>query len=477
MPIPGTISEPAAGRGRGFARAPWLIEARALVVLAVPLVLTQLSQIAIQTTDVVMMGWLGPRELAAGALASHSFYAFFLLGLGVCSAVAPLAAQALGAKRRRDVRRYTRQGLYAAVIVSLPVMVLLAFFAPIARLLGQDPEIVALARPYMFMLLAGLPPALGYVVLRCFCAALNRPNPPLVAMAVCIPLNGVLNYGLMFGHFGLPRLELLGAGIATAIVEWLMFLGLLVYVVRTRSYRRYGILVRWWRQDWVRLKQVFHVGLPIGGAILMEALMFSAAVYFMGLIDDVAIAAHQIAIQCAAISFMVPLGVGQAAVIRVGLAAGARDRAGVRRAGLVAYIVGCGFMAAMAILFIAIPEVLAGAYLDLADPASAPVLSLAVTFLAIAALFQIFDGGQVLGQHVLRGLKDTRVPMVVAGLGYWLIGMPASALLAFGLGWNGPGVWFGLAVGLAFVSVVLLRRFLRQTSPERIGAWFARVDG
>lgn len=477
MPTLGTATGPAAGRERLAARALWLSEARALVVLAIPLVLTQLSQIALQTTDVVMMGWLGPRDLAAGALASHTFYAFFLLGLGICSAVAPLVAQALGAKRRREVRRYTRMGLYAALIVSIPLTALLAWFAPIARLLGQDPEIVALARPYMFLLLAGLPPALGYVVLRCFCAALGRPNPPLVAMAVCVPLNGVLNYGLMFGELGLPELGLVGAGVATAIVEWLMFLGLLVYVVRDRRFRRYGLLVRWWRRDWSRLRELFRVGLPIGGAILMESLMFSSAVYFMGVIGQDAIAAHQIAIQCAAITFMVPLGVGQAAVIRVGLAAGARDRVGVRRAGLVAFAVGCGFMATMALVFLAIPEVIAGAYLDLADPRSAPVLSLAVTFLAIAALFQIFDGAQVLGQHTLRGLKDTRTPMLVAGVGYWLIGMPSSALLAFAFGLEGLGVWLGLAAGLAFVSVALFFRFLRQTRRERIGYWFARVDG
>ncbi|MEZ5668888.1 MAG: MATE family efflux transporter [Alphaproteobacteria bacterium] len=458
------------------ARSPWLVELRATVWLAVPLVLTQLSQIAIQTTDVVMMGWLGKDELAAGALTGHTFYAFFLLGLGVCSAVAPLAAQALGANRRRDVRRYTRQGLYAALIVCLPVWLILAWFGPIARLLGQDPVIVALGQPYMVALLAALPPALGYVVLRCFCAALNRPTPALVAMAVSIPLNGLLNYGLMFGEFGLPDLGLVGAGVSTVITEWLMFGGLLLYVVRDRGFRRYGILVRWWKADMVRLRQVFAVGLPIGGSILMEALMFSAAVYFMGIIGDDAIAAHQIAIQCAAISFMVPLGVAQAAVIRVGHAAGRHDRAGLRRAGFVAYGVACGFMAAMAILFLAIPEILAGAYLDRADPANADVIALAVGFFAIAALFQVFDGAQVIGQHVLRGLKDTRVPMVVAGIGYWLVGMPASALLAFGLGLEGTGVWLGLAAGLSVVAAILLHRFNRETQPDRVGRWFARVD-
>ena len=476
MPPSGTAIEPAVGRGRTAARAPWLTELRALVLLAVPLVLTQLSQIAIQTTDVVMMGWLGPRELAAGALAGHTFFALFLLGLGVSSAVAPLAAQALGAKRRRDVRRYTRQGLYAAMIISVPVVALLLWFAPIARMLGQDPQIVDMARPYMNALLFALPPGLGYVVLRCFCSALNRPGPPLVAMAVCIPLNGLLNYALMFGHFGLPRMGLVGAGVATAVVEWLMFLGLLVFVVRDRGFRRYGILVNWWRADWVRLRQVFAVGLPIGGSILMESMMFSAAIYFMGVISDIAIAAHQIAIQCAAISFMVPLGVGQAAVIRVGLAAGARDRAAVRRAGLVAFIVGCGFMAAMSLVLVSVPELLVSAYLDLSDPATAPVVSLAVTFLGIAALFQIFDGAQVLGQHTLRGIKDTRVPMVIAGFGYWLIGMPACALLAFAVGLGGLGVWLGLALGLAFVSVILFWRFMRETRPDRIGRWFALVD-
>lgn len=476
MPTRQSAIKPVLGRaGVSPARSLWAIEFKATILLAIPMVLTQLSQIAIQTTDVVMMGWLGPRELAGGALAGHTFFAFFLLGLGVCSAVAPLAAQARGANRRRDVRRYTRQGLYAAVIVSVPVIAILAWFEPIALLLGQDPAIVALAGSYMNALLFALPPALGYVVLRCFCAALNRPLPAMMAMALCIPLNGVLNYGLMFGEFGLPEMGLVGAGVSTVIVEWIMFLGLLVYVVHDRSFRRYGLLVRWWRRDWVRLKQIFVVGLPIGGSILMEALMFSAAVFFMGLISETAIAAHQIAIQCAAITFMVPLGVGQAAVIRVGLSAGRRDREGVRRAGFVALAVGTGFMAAMGGVFLAFPEPIVSAYLDTTDPANAPVISLAVTFLGIAALFQIFDGGQVLGQHVLRGLKDTRVPMIVAGIGYWLIGMPACALLAFAFDLGGIGVWFGLLIGLLFAAVILIWRFLRETRPDRIGYWFGRV--
>lgn len=471
-----TIAKPAIGRGKTPARSPWRTELRATVLLAVPMVLTQLSQIAIQTTDVVMMGWLGAHELAAGALASHTFYAFFLLGLGVCTAVAPLAAQALGANRRRDVRRYTRQGLYAAAIVCVPIWLLLAWFAPIARLLGQDPAVVASAAPYMTALLVALPGALGYVVLRCFCAAINRPGPALVAMVIGIPVNGLLNYALMFGGFGLPKMGLVGAGVSTAIVETAMFVGLLAYVTQARGFRRYGILVRFWRQDVVRLKQVFVVGLPIGGAILLEALMFSAAVYFMGVISDASIAAHQIAIQAAAISFMVPLGVGQAATIRVGYAAGRRDRDQVRRAAFVAYGVGCGFMAVMALVFLAIPETLASGFLDRSDPANAPVIALAVTFLGIAALFQIFDGGQVLGQHILRGLKDTKVPMLVAGIGYWGVGMPAGALFAFGLGLEGSGVWYGLALGLALVAAILLWRFLRQTRAEHIGFWFARVD-
>ena len=254
----------------------------------------------------------------------------------------------------------------------------------------------------------------------------------MVVTFLGIGFNALAAYGLIFGTFGLPALGLQGAGIATALTNLLMFLGLLAYVLHDRQFRRYQILGRFWRPDWARLREIFRLGLPIGVTLIMEVGLFASAGFMMGWIGTAELAAHQIALQCAAVTFMVPLGLGQAATVRVGLAAGAGDPAGVRRAGSAALVIGGLFMAAMAILMWTWPAAIIGLFIDAGNPANATVLQTAVTFLGIAALFQIFDGGQVIGAGALRGLKDTRWPMVFAAIAYWLVGMTMAYGLGFG---------------------------------------------
>ncbi len=466
----------AAGQPAPRLRAGWVGEVRPLLTLAAPMILLQLAQMAIGATDVLMMGWLGQDALAAGALGAHAHHALYLFGLGVCVSVSALASQALGAHRRREVRRIVRHGLYVAAIITAPLALILAFFGPIARLLGQPDDMVATAAPYVWIMAAGLLPSLGFVVLRSFCGALDRPTVPMTVMILAIGANALLNYVLMFGHFGLPRLELIGAGIASVVVEWAMFLGLLVFVVRDRRFRRYTILVRFWRVEWHRIRQILQVGLPIGAAILMEAAMFTAAIFLMGVIGKASVAAHQIAILCGAITFNIPLGLAQATTIRVGHAAGRRNRPRIRSIGIAGHVLSGAFMTAMAVMFIAIPETLAGLFLDASVEENRPVIDLAVTFLFVAALFQVVDGAQVISQNCLRGLKDTRTPMLIAIAGYWGIGFPVCALLGLATDLDGIGVWIGLALGLAVAAVALTVRFVRETSPERIGHWFALVD-
>jgi MATE family multidrug resistance protein len=445
--------------GAPTAAALWRREILATLHLAGPLVLTQLAMIGINTTDIVMMGWLGPDELAAGALGMNIYIPFFLFGLGIATVVAPMTAQALGARDFRGVRRTVRQGFWLTLLFGALFTAAIWHGRLLLLATGQDPQIALLADDYLKTVAWGLVPALWMVVLRCFVTSHSRPRSVLIITLLAVAANALGNYGIMFGNFGLPRWELMGAGITSSVVSALMFLTMLGYVLRDRQFRRYHILVRFWRADWPRFFELFRVGVPIGLTIVAEAGLFSAAAFLMGLISTEALAAHAIALQCGAVAFMVPLGLGQAAVVRVGLAAGAQDSEAVRRAGWSALLTGSLFMACAALVFWFAGHWLVGLFLDTSVPENAPVIELAVAFLVIAAVFQLVDGGQVIGAHVLRGLKDTTVPMWLAIGGYWAIGFVASVVFAFPLGFGGRGVWFGLAFGLAFVAVAMIWRF------------------
>ena len=446
----------------GHGAGAWRREARALATLAIPIVLTNVGQVAIQTTDVVMIGWLGPEALAASVLGVNLTFVLLLFAIGVVIATAPMMAQDLGRKRHavREPRRTVRQGLWVALALGLPSWLILWHIAPILHLLRQDPALIAAAEPYVHAAMWGFVPALWFVVLRNFIAALERPRAGMVVTFLAVGFNALADYGLIFGAFGLPALGLQGAGIATALTNALMFVGLLGYVQIDRRFRRYQILGRFWRPDWVRFREIFRLGLPIGVTLIMEVGLFASAGYMMGWVGSAELAAHQIALQCASVTFMVPLGLSQAATVRVGLAAGAGDLAGVRRAGIAALAMGGIFMACMALLMWTLPAAIAGLFIDAGDPANAGVLRIAVTFLGIAALFQIFDGGQVIGAGALRGLKDTRWPMLFAAIAYWLIGMTMALGLGFGLGLGGVGIWLGLLVALAVAAGLMIGRFL-----------------
>ncbi|MBM3521812.1 MAG: MATE family efflux transporter, partial [Alphaproteobacteria bacterium] len=279
-------------------------------------------------------------------------------------------------------------------------------------------------------------------------------------------VNAVGNYMLIFGHWGAPPLGVVGSGLASAIANWFSFCALLAFILADRRLRRFSILGRFWRADWPRLREIFRLGLPIAGALLMEVSVFAAAVYALGAIDTAQLAAHQIAIQCAALTFMIPFGLAQAATVRVGLAAGAGDRDGIGRAGWAAFMLGLVFMAVTAVFMAVLRWPIVGLFLDLSVPANLVVAHHAVLFLVIAALFQVFDGSQTIAMGALRGLKDTRVPMLFAGFGYWVVGFGIAWLAAFELGLGGLGIWIGLAIGLSSVAVLATWRFAAR---DRIG--------
>ena len=438
----------------------WLDETRELLKLAAPLVLTQLSQMAIMTTDVVMLGRLGKTALASAALGNTIFFFTWLVGAGPTAAVAPTIAHILGARPgdRAGVRNAVRMGFWAMLIISVPLVSLLLFTRPILLMFGQSPELAAGAGRFTAALCWGLPFSLGYQVLRNFSTALSRPRASLYVMATCIFFNAAGDYGLIFGHFGLPRLELVGSGISSACSYAFAFFAMAVVVSRMRALSKFRVFHRFHRPHWKLLGELYRLGMPIGLTMMFEAMLFNAATLIMGTFGTGSVAAHQIALNISSLTFMVPLGVGMAATVRVGLAAGAGDGEALRRAGYTALLMGAGFMCIAALGFWIFPSDIAGLYL-VHTAANADVIALAVVLLRVAGAFEIFDGLQVVGALSLRGLKDAQMPMWIAGLSYWLVGFPCCLWLAFAWHLKGLGIWIGLAIGLFAAAVLMVGRF------------------
>jgi multidrug resistance protein, MATE family len=467
-----TTAAPGAAANSVSAASGWLAELRVMFTLAWPLVIAQLAQNALTTTDVVMMGWLGPKDLAAGTLATTFLMPFLVGGMGVVGAVAPLVAQARGARDIKAVRRIVRQGFWVALILAAFIVPLVLQIRPAFALLGQDPAATVLAEQYVQIAGWMVFPGLLMVVLRSLLSAFAATRIILLITIGGVLLNAIGNYLLMFGHFGLPRLELRGAAISTVASNTVMFALMLAYVLRHKRFKRFYILMRLWKPDWRHFREILRIGAPIGLTLLAEVGLFTAAALLMGRLGTDEVAAHAIALQCASMAFMVPLGLGIAATVRVGMAYGRSDREGIRKAGWTAFVMGTGFMALSCILFLTFAPWIVGLFLNVDDPANANALALAATFLVVAGIFQLVDGAQVVAAHALRGLSDTTVPMVFAITGYWAVGLPIAYVLGFILQWRGVGIWLGLAAGLACVAVVLVVRFALR---ERLGLLDNRI--
>lgn len=449
----------------------WRDELRETFQLALPLVLANLAQTSIYSTDVVMIGRLGARELAASALSVNLYSVLLFTGTGLITAAAPLIAAELGARKHsvREVRRTVRMAIWAAVLFCIPAWLILWHTQGVLLALGQEPQLARHSGEFMRALQWALLPALVIVALRNFVAALGNAGMALAVTVVGVFVNLAGNWLLIFGHWGFPRLGLVGAGIASTITSCLMALVLAGIILVHPKLRRTHVFGRLLKPDWERLATIVRIGTPIAFTLAFEVTVFAAAVYLMGLINQTSVAAHAIALQIAAITFMVPLGISQATTIRVGLAYGARNRQWVSHAGSASLALAMGFMGLAALLIWAIPRDLASLFIDSANPANAPVLDLAVKFLFLAAIFQLADGAQVVGAAMLRGLQDTRVPMVYAAIGYWAVGLGGGALLAFPGGWQGVGVWTGLAGGLAAVAVLMMWRWTRRNRLGLVG--------
>jgi MATE family multidrug resistance protein len=448
-------------------RGAWLDELRAMLTLAWPLILANLTQQVIQATDVLLMGRLGATQLAAATLALNLTFTINIFLLGLITASAPMMATALGQRSNsvRDVRRTFRAGLWIIVLAMPPYWLLLWHVGGIMRAFGQSAELALQGQTFLRAYMWCTAPWLLFQLLRNFMSALERPRVVLWLSLSGILLNFMLSWSFIFGHFGLPALGLAGGGMGSTLT-WLIICGALICVATfNRQFRRFYLFGRWWRFDGQRIAAMIKLGWPIGATMALEMGVFALAAYFMGWLGAAAVAAHAIALQIAALTFMVPLGLGQAATVRVGLALGRRDPDAMTRAGWTAWVLGVGFMGTMAIGMWVFPRPLVTLFL--ADiPANAAVIALAISFLRVAAAFQLVDGAQVIGAGMLRGLHDTRWPLLFALFGYWVVGLGIGSWLAFAQDWNGVGIWIGLASGLAAVAVMML---IRWVSRERLG--------
>ena len=433
---------------------PTRADVAALLRLAAPLVLIHVGTMLMGVVDTIMVGQVSPAALAAVALGNLYFFSLSIFGMGVLFALDPIVAQALGARDELAVRRGLQRGLVLAVVLTVPISVAMLTVRPVLEFVGQPAEVIPAAAGYVYRVVPSVIAFLLFVVLRQTLQAHRCTAPIVVTIVVSNLLNAGLNYLWVFGHWGFPAFGVLGSAWATTVSRWVM--ALLLLALGWRQLRPYLRALAPNLFDLRPLGRMLKLGAPIGAQMTLEAGVFSAVALLMGWLGVVQVAAHQVAINLASLTFMVPLGVSSAATVIVGHAVGRGDAGGVHRSTFTALGVGAGFMLLMAALLIGAPEALAGVYTR-----DAGVLAVAALLLPIAGVFQVFDGLQVVAIGLLRGLGDTRVPMIANIVGFWVIGMPVSLWLAFVLDLGAAGLWWGLVVGLMIVATFLVAR-LRQ---------------
>jgi multidrug resistance protein, MATE family len=441
---------------------PWLAaEIAKTLRLSWPLVIANAAQSLMTTTDLMMLGRLSPKALAAGALGFNLFLPFLLFGLGLTGAVSSIAASLYGANRDdiSGVRGAAHQSFLSALALAVPAWAVLWNAERIFTAFGEEPELAALAASYLHGLQWALAPAFLFFAARSIFASVNRTGPTLLAGVLAVGVNAAGNYLLVFGKFGAPMLGVFGSGIATLISQSFMLAILVAYAFIDPHLARYRLFSSVWWLDWPKLKALWRLGVPIAATITFEITIFAGAVFLMGVIGAAALEAHALVFQIASMAFMVPLGVSQAATVRVGHAYGARNALGVSRAGWTALAICLAFMVFTASTMLLFPKVLMSLFIDISAPKNAEILERAQSFLIVAALFQIFDGSQVVAAGMLRGVQDARLPMLIALFGYWGIGLPVGAALAFLTPLAGVGLWIGLACGLACVAILLILRW------------------
>ena len=443
-----------------------------MYALALPVVAVQLGMMLMGVVDTLMVGHVSPQALAATALGNLYFFAVSIFGMGLLMALDPLVAQAVGARDEDAIARAVQRGIVLSIALTIVTALALWPAESSLRMLGQPADVVPQAATYALWRIPGVPPFFLFILVRQTLQAMGRVAPIVAAVAAANVLNALLDWALIYGELGAPRLEVLGASLATSISQWVLALALLAVV--WRDLRAYVHPIRPGALAARPLLRTTALGVPIGLQYALEYGAFAVVALMMGWIGTIPMAAHQIAINLASLTFMVPFGVSAAASVLVGQAIGRGDDEGARRAATSALAFGVGFMVLSAAVFLAVPELLARAY-----SGDAAVVSLAAVLLPIAGLFQVFDGTQSVGAGILRGIGDTRAPMVINLIGFWALGLPASYALGFTLGYGARGVWWGVVLGLFAVAallvariVVRMRRVMRRIHIDHgVGEW------
>ena len=427
--------------------------------LALPVAAVQVGMMSMGAVDTIMVGRVSPADLAAVALGNLYFFGVAVFGMGVLFVLDPVISQAVGADDHEAVARSVQRGGLLSALLTVVAVVLLLPAGPVLASLRQPEEVVPIAAGYALVSIPGVFPFYAFVVLRQSLQAMGRVAPILVTVLLANVANVLFNWVLVFGHLGFPAMGAVGSGWATSLSRWCMMLGLLV--VGWPVLRATILPLRPEALRLEPLKRLVRLGVPIGAQQALEFGVFGAAGLLMGLMGTLAVASHQVALNLAALTFMVPVGVAQACAVLVGQAVGRHDPQAARRAAGAGLVVGVSFMSLTAILFLTAPGLLARIY-----STDMRVVGAAAMLIPIAGVFQVFDGIQVVASGALRGVGDTRVPMLVNLLGFWGVGLPICLLLGFGLDGGPQGIWWGLAAGIAVVAVLLMLRIRARFGRE-----------
>ena len=437
---------------------------RSILVLGLPLVGGHLAQFAIGVTDTIMIGWYGVNELAAATLAQSYFFVFFMFGSGFAMAVMPMVAAAAASNDETGIRRSTRMGMWLSLLFAILVMPAMWWSEPLLILLGQKPGVAADAQTYLRVAGWGIIPALLVMVIKSYLAALERTQIIFWITILAALTNAVINYALIFGNWGAPELGLMGAAIASVVTQLVSLLAVIFYAARVLP--EHALFQRLWRPDWEMFARVFRLGLPIGMTMLSEVSLFTASALMMGWIGTIPLAAHGIVVSIAGVTFMFHLGLSNAATIRAGNAFGRNDRDHLARGAVAVTCLSLAFASVTIVMFLTIPAQIIGLFLDSNESARPEIIEAGIVLLAVAALFQLVDGAQVIALGLLRGVQDTTMPMVIAALSYWAVGIPSSYVFGFVFDMGGPGIWIGLVLGLSCAGIFLMTRFWSRTLPS-----------
>ena len=441
-------------------------ELRQFFIIAIPLSAAYLAEFAMFITTRMVVGKLGYQSLAAVGIAGDLTFEILVVLMALLSVVGVLAAQALGAGKNRELGQSIRQGFFVATGLGIPAMILVWNLDLALVVTDQDPKVIELARGYLKGLSGAVLPILWFSVFRNFVAVLSQTVSILVITVVAVGLNYLLTLWFVYGGFGLAPLGLFGAGLATTIVSWFMFLTLALHVFRKPMFRGFGIFRGRWQLIWPTCREILTLGTPVAGLAFLEAGLFVATSILSGVIGAKTLAAYQITAAWVGIPFVIAFGLAEATMIRVAHAIGRDNMAQARRAGFLGMKLVVIIVSTMIVVPIAFAEPIILIFISPQDLGFTEVSAMASHFLVIAAIFMIFDGLQATAARALRGMKDNLLPLWIAGFGYWVLGIGGGSILAFHLEMGGAGLWWGLATGLAVAACLLTWRFHRFTLPQ-----------